>query len=81
MSRTQLTSFFGWCSVLNVGLLCVSALSLLVMGDLIRPIHSTLLALPEAELNALYANWIATYKVLTFVLAIVPYLALKLIPK
>lgn len=78
MTKSQLTVFLGWCSVLNIGLLGLSAFFLIVLGDLVRPLHSFLLSMPESDLNQLYANWIAGFKVLVIVFNVVPYLALKL---
>ena len=56
MTKPQLVTFLGWCSILNISLLCVSAIFLIALSDLIRPLHSNLLNMPERDLTVLYAN-------------------------
>lgn len=75
----MLTSFFGWCTVINLGLLLFSTFTLLVFNLQVKAVHSRLMAIESAGLNALYFNFLGNYKVLILVLNLVPYCALKIL--
>jgi len=75
---SSLTTFFGWCSVVNIGLLAFSSLMLLGMKNMILSIHCKVTGIPGPELNVLYFQYLGHYKIAIIVLNIVPYLALKL---
>lgn len=76
---TLITSFFGWCTVINLGIYAVTALLLLVFRTTIRNIHSKLLNVAEGELDAYYARYLANYKIFIVILNFTPYLALKIL--
>ena len=74
MNDTQtLTTFLGWCSVINLGLLCVAAAALMLMKDWMTGIHSRMLGIDRSELPAMYFQYLANYKRLVLVLNVVPY--------
>ncbi|MGR5467797.1 DUF6868 family protein [Vibrio astriarenae] len=72
------TEFLGWCSVLNLALLALSSLLLTTMRTTIVSFHSRVSALTESELNQQYFCYLSHYKIVTLVLNVVPYIALKL---
>jgi len=74
-----LTAFFGWCSVINMGLLIFSTVMLIAFKGPISAIHSRLLVLDKEKLQGLYMNYLAYYKIAIIVFNITPYFALKLI--
>jgi len=87
MTRQQITSFMGWCTVLNIVLLLLLSFVLLVAPSLfggpssalsIRSIHAGIMNVDMADLSRIYVEWIAHYKILVLVFNVVPYLALKL---
>ncbi len=73
-----LTTFFGWCSVINFALLAITALLLMVAKDLISNIHSKLMGVEKEGLADAYFGYLANYKIAIIMLNIVPYFALKL---
>ena len=75
----QLAAFFGWCSVINMGLLIFSTLMIIVFKGPISAIHSRLMSLEKDKLPNLYMHYLAYYKIAIIMLNITPYLALKLI--
>ncbi len=79
MTVDTLSTFFGWMSVLNIGLLLVAGLALMTMRSTVASIHGKLFDLDEASLNRAYFGWLARYKLFTLVFAVVPYVALQLI--
>ena len=73
-----LTSFFGWCSVINVILLLFVSLMLMTMRDMIAGIHSKLLGVSNDDMARAYVQYMSNYKIAIIMLNIVPYFALKL---
>lgn len=78
MTLPQLTEFFGWASVINIGILLLAFALLLLMKDSLLKIHGRLLDIPEQELRVIYVKYLAYYKILVFVFMLAPYLSLKL---
>lgn len=77
MNITDLTTFLGWCTVINFGLLIVIAGCLTSMRGFIKRIHSSMYGVPEEALDAIYFNYMANYKLLIFIFNLVPWAALK----
>ena len=74
-----LTTFFGWCSVINIVMLCAATLMLTLKRDFISGIHSKMTGLGQAELSVAYFQYLANYKIAILMLNLVPYIALKII--
>lgn len=78
MSIDQLTEFLGWASVINLAMLFLAAGMLVFMRDSIAAIHSRFFDLDDSELNKVYFQYLAQYKIAIIMLNIVPYFALKI---
>jgi len=74
----SLTTFFGWCSVINIGVLVFTTLVLLVMKGPITAIHSTMFGVDPANMPTTYFQYLGNYKIAIFVLNVVPYFALRM---
>lgn len=77
-SMENLTTFFGWCSVLNIGFLVLTFFVVTVMRGTLMRIHSVLFGVSEADLPGIYFRYLANYQTATLALALFPYIALKL---
>ncbi len=75
----QLIGFFGWMSVVNIGLLLLISLILVVMKETVSVIHGKMFSVNEGELKIIYFKYLANYKLLIFVFNLVPYIALKIL--
>lgn len=78
MTQEFLTSVFGWMAVINIAVLCLSALLLMVMKDWVAGLHARLFGLEEARVRQAIYVWLGNYKILTLIFALVPYLALRI---
>ena len=78
MSMAELTTFLGWCTVVNFALLATIAACLMVMRGWVKGIHGSMYGVPEDQLDAIYFNYMANYKLLIFVFNLVPWFALTL---
>ncbi|MCU7555951.1 hypothetical protein OCL06_15280 [Alteromonas sp. ASW11-19] len=75
---SELSSFFGWMSVINIGILSVMGLAITLGRRQIASIHHALFNLSQPELYLLYFKFLAAYKLLTLFFCVVPWLALQL---
>jgi hypothetical protein len=73
-----MTAFFGWCAVLNIGLLLFTAIWLIVFRDFTKSIHSAILGVDQDSLDVIYFQFMGNLKIAVIVLNVVPYLALKM---
>ena len=78
MTLDALTTFFGWCAVINIAVLLISTALIMIFKQGIRGLHSKFFDVRQDELPAMYFNYLGNYKIATYVLSIVPYIALKI---
>ena len=78
MTIDQLTTFFGWCSAINIAVLIISSLALTAIKEPITSVHSKLFGVSRDNLSTLYFQYLGNYKIAMFIFSIVPYLALKM---
>lgn len=78
MTIVELTTFFGWMAAINIGLLLFSTTFLVFCKNFALNMHNKLFGLEKTEINKIYFQYIAHYKILTITFSLVPYIALKL---
>lgn len=74
---STLTTFLGWCSVINMGILAFVAVILTTFRGAVENIHTRVSGLDKENLDIQYFNFLGNYKVAVLVLNVVPYFALK----
>ena len=79
MDIQTLTTFFMWCTILNVALLLLSSLMCICAGDWAYRIHSKLFSISRETFNVVIYSFIALYKLLVIVFILIPYIALLII--
>lgn len=79
MDLTTLTSFFMWCTILNIGLLASWALIWLTMPDLVYRIHTRWFAISRETFELAFYSFLGVFKVFFIVFCLVPWLALLII--
>jgi hypothetical protein len=77
-SLAPLTTFFGWCTVINVGLLLLATLMLVPMRSLISRIHTRMFGLDESDMSRAYVQYLSQYKIAIVIFNLVPYIALRM---
>ena len=79
MDSTEMwTEFFGWYTVLNVGIYLISALAVLTMRNLVVRQGERWFGVPEDVALRTTYQWIGAYKLAIVLFALTPWLALKL---
>jgi hypothetical protein len=81
MTIEILTAFFGWCSVINMGVLLVSSLMIAISAKTFARFHAKMFGLEEAAVSLAYFRYLANYKIMTIGFCIVPYFALNLVAR
>ncbi|KIC12010.1 hypothetical protein RA19_05180 [Leisingera sp. ANG-M1] len=79
MAQETLTAFFGWLTLLHIGLFTLSAILVLAMQDWVARLHGRIFGLAPADVSLTVYRWLGTYKIVIFATALGPWLALKLI--
>ena len=74
----ELTTFFGWCTVINVCFYLFSAFFILVCKGFTINLHSKITGVEPSELPNMYFNFLGNYKMAILLLNLTPYIALKL---
>lgn len=74
---SQLAAFFGWCTLIHIGLYVFSASMLTLFSRPVKKIHSRIANIPPDELAVPYFNFLGNYKIAIFVTSLAPYVALK----
>ncbi len=74
----DLTSFLGWCTLINMAFYIFSALFIIGFKDFTINLHSKIVGIEPTELPSLYFKFLGNYKIVIIAFNFVPYLALKL---
>ncbi|MEO1201738.1 MAG: DUF6868 family protein [Pseudomonadota bacterium] len=74
----SLTSFFGWFTIVNVGLYIVIALAVMTMRDFMVGINAKLFGIPADDVKRYSFAYIGNYKLAITFFAFAPWVALKL---
>ena len=78
MDLAIIREFLGWCTILNMGVLILSAFMVVGFRKKITGIHNKMFNLDENELSKVYINTLAHYEIAIVVFNIIPYFALKI---
>ena len=73
-----LRTFFGWCTVINLGFLLFNTIAILTIKDWASGFHAELFNLQEEAVRMAFYEFIAIYKIAWFVFSCAPYFALCL---
>lgn len=73
-----LTTFLGWCSVINIAIFLFTASILMTLRESISKIHSKLFGLNSVNLPLTYFQYLGNYKIAIFMFNVAPYIAMKI---
>ncbi|WP_323752518.1 DUF6868 family protein [Marinobacter sp.] len=74
----QLTELLGWASVINIAYLLLATLIVAFMREGLASIHRKMFRVDEKDLDSKYFDFLSTYKIMTLVFIVAPYIALKI---
>ena len=79
MTLELVRDVFGWCGVINIGLLLFWWLFIVVGHDVMYRVHSRWFNLSPEKFDAVHYQAILFYKSAVFLFIIIPYLALRIV--
>ena len=79
LTYETLVAFFGWCSLINVGMLALATFAVVFLRGMFMPLHTKMFGARKDALSLIYLQYLAGYKIVVIVFNIVPYIALKII--
>lgn len=79
MTIQILTDFFMWCTLINFGLLMLSALIIITARDWAYKMHGRWFDISRSTFDLVLYCFIGAYKTLFLIFCFVPWIALRLI--
>jgi hypothetical protein len=79
MGIETLRAFFGWCTVINGGLLILAFLICAMAGDWVYRMHSRWFSIPRETLDRTIYSFLGVMKIIVIMLNLVPYVVLVII--
>jgi hypothetical protein len=77
VTKDNLRTFLGWCTVLNLGMLTCWFLALVFVHDFVFKIHSWWFEISEERFDEIHYTMMAYYKLAVFLFYLTPYLVLR----
>lgn len=78
MTIENLTTFLGYCTVINMAMLLFATVVLVLFSEPVKKIHSALTKVNHDQLPELYFQFLGNFKLAILVFNLTPYLALIL---
>ena len=78
MNMETICEFFGWCTVISMGVMAFQSLAILSLRGWITKLHARMFQLDEDSLRRSYFQYLAQFKIAFIVFNFVPYIALKI---
>jgi len=72
------TTFFGWLTVINIGIYLITAIALIAMRSFAYRLIAKLFDINEEEVAKTSFKYVGAYKLLIIVFCFAPWLALRL---
>jgi len=79
MDIQTLTTFFMWCTILNIALLVLSSLICLCAGDWMYGVHGKWFSISRETFNVAIYSFLGLYKIFILVFSLIPYIALLIV--
>ena len=77
-SLETLTTFLGWCSVINMVGLAAASIMLMLMRNFIVGIHARMFDVDQEDLSLAYVIYLGHYNIDIIILTILPHVALRI---
>ena len=79
MDIQTLTSFFMWCSIINIGLLFFLALVYMLVPNLAYQLQSKFIPISRETFDIVFYSFTGVFKLIVLVFNVVPWIALLII--
>ncbi len=72
------TAFFGWCTVINIGIYLLTIIGVTVFRGLLVRVNIRIFSISEEDIMKMSFQYLGHYKLAITVLCFVPYVAFRL---
>ncbi len=79
MDLDLLQRFFMWCTIVSFGIYLLSAISVFTFRGFVLALHKKLFRMSEDAVDLAMHQYLGTFKLLTIIFFLVPWLALAII--
>ena len=79
MDIQTLTTFFMWCTIINLGLLILTSIVCIFLADFSYRMNNRFFSISRETFNIGVFSFIALFKIVVIVFNLVPYIALLII--
>lgn len=79
MDLQTLTTFFMWCTILNLGLLILTSIMCIFFADFSYRMNHRFFSISREAFNVVIISFLGLFKIFVIVFSIVPYIALLII--
>ena len=77
-SLKSVATFFGWCTIINFGLLIFASLSWMLVHEGVSQVGASMMGITAEQINVGFFNGLMVYRAEIFLLNVVPYIVLKI---
>lgn len=79
MTLAQVTSVFGWMTVINIVIYMLAAAFIIFGRNWLVELQSRMMGVPVEDWPRLYVDYLSRYKIALLMFNVVPYIALLLV--
>ena len=79
MDIQTLTTFFMWCTIINVGILILWTLLFMLAPEFVYRIQTKWIPIPKETFNVVFYSFLGLFKICFIVFSVTPYVALLII--
>ena len=79
MTFELVRDIFGWCALINIGLIALWGLALVFMHDFMYRVHTRWFKLTVEDFDKIHYSGLVFYKLTVFVFSLIPYLAMRIV--
>lgn len=79
MDIQTLTTFFMWCTIINLGLLTLTSLACVFLADFSYRMNSIFFSISRESFNVIVCSFVGLFKIFVIVFNLAPYIALLII--
>ena len=79
MDIQTVTTFFMWCTILNLGFLILTSIVCIFFADFSYRMNNRFFSISREAFNVLLVSFIGLFKIVVIVFSVIPYIALLII--
>ena len=79
MTFELVRDIFGWCALINIGLLLWWGLAIMLFHDFVYRMHGKFFKMTVEDFDKIHYAGLAFFKIVVIVFTLIPYLAMRIV--